>query len=552
MLMLLSALVACGKSDDDMGAIINMYIGDEIRNYDPAIAYTDESAVKFFELIYEGLFDITAGGKVEKTLCKNYRVFEEDGETVMEIELIDSRWSDGRAVSVDEIIFAWKRILDPEFASPAAALLYDIKNAKAVKEGLMSIDDLGVYAEDTKIMQIYFEDGVDTDLFIETLASPALVPLREDQVSKGDNWSTAFTTISTNGPFTVKSYDSDYAGKTLILERSIYYHTVEGKEGAYDKHVTPHRIVVNFGADAAKRAEAFANTELFFSAGIGADVASSYKKTKTTDLLSTYTYLFNTQNPLFSKAEVRRALSMALDRNAIAALISENTVAATGLVPNGVYDTKAKTSFRKEGGSLISASADLDAAKTLLKSAGVSGGSFTVTYNRSAAKNKIIAEYVKSAWEALGFKVTLNAVGANKFSTAYNERNFDVIGIDYQALSTSAWSMLAPLAYEFAGNKFDMSTSTVEYVPHVSGYASSEYNALISSAYAAKDRSGKAEYLHEAEAKLIEDMPVLPVVFNVDTYATQKLSGFETNAFGVKTFTGAKQSSYQKYLPVEE
>ena len=547
-LTLVAVLCSCGKQSDNKGAIINMYLGSELRNYDPALAYTDESAVKFFELIYEGLFDISDSGKVTKALCKNYKTWEDDGETVMEIELIDSRWNDGRTVKADDIIYAWKRILDPEFSSPAAALLYDIKNARAVKEGTMSIDDLGLYSEDTKIMQIILEKDTDVDLFIETLASPALVPVREDQVTKGSQWSLSSSSIMTNGPFYIKSFDSDYANKTLVLERSTFYHTNEKKSVAYDKYVTPYRIVVDYSKNAEERAEAYSNKELFFMSNIPAGESKNFKKVSSSELLSSYTYIFDTTNPLFEKSEVRRAMSLALDRNEIANRVGDNTLAATGLVPNGVFNTGAKTSFRKQGGNLISADANMDEAKNLLKQAGVSGGKFTLTYQNSD-KNKTIAEYAKEVWEELGFQVTLNAVASNGFRTAYTDGKFDVIGLDYQALSTNAWSMLAPFAYQFAGNAFDLSTAEVEYVPHISGYDSEDYNSLISSAFDAKKRADKAEYLHQAESLLMEDMPCIPVIFNVDTYATQELSGIKENAFGIKIFTSTKQKNFKKYLP---
>ena len=186
MLLLVSTLVSCGSEDDsqeeDKGAVISVYIGDEIRNWDPALMYTQASAVRFFSLVYEGLTRITDEGKLEYALAKEITIIEnpEENEYKMQIELIETAWSDGRQLSADDVIYAWKRILKPSFQSTACAMLYDIKNARAVRNGDATIDDLGLEALDTTLLQITFEGPTDYDLFLEYCASPALVPLRED------------------------------------------------------------------------------------------------------------------------------------------------------------------------------------------------------------------------------------------------------------------------------------------------------------------------------------------------------------------------------------
>ena len=72
-----------------------------------------------------------------------------------------------------------------------------------------------------------------------------------------------------------------------------------------------------------------------------------------TDMMGTHSYMFNTTNKLFEKAEVRRALSLALDRNAIAQIVTF-AKPATGYVPFKVFDTASGTSFREVGGNILS------------------------------------------------------------------------------------------------------------------------------------------------------------------------------------------------------
>ena len=188
--MLLGVLASCTTIEgDNSGMVIDVYMTTELFDFDPALHYNDDAMVKILDLIFEGLTDIDENGKWKKALMKSYEIKgnDEDGYYML-ITLNSTRWSDGRTVQAADLVYAWKRILDPDFRSEAAALLFDIKNARDVKLGDASIDDVGIAAVDTYVLQIYFETKIDYDVFLRNLASPALVPLREDIVARDANW----------------------------------------------------------------------------------------------------------------------------------------------------------------------------------------------------------------------------------------------------------------------------------------------------------------------------------------------------------------------------
>ena len=367
---LVTLLAGCSSlKEDEKGAVVNVYLGSEISDFDPQLAYIDDSSVKVLGLIYEGLTRIGDNGKVEKALMKSYQIFEneEDNEYKMQITIKKTKWSDGRVVSADDVVYSWKRILDPEFSSAAASLLFDIKNARDVKMGDNSIDDLGVAAVDDDVLEIRFEGKIDYEQFLENLASPALVPLREDVVARyakeGTSFGAKVSTMCSNGPFAVKGLEK---GELLILERNVYYFRNTEKDDALDKYVLPYRLVVNFDADVEENTAAFENGEIFYNSEIALSKrADLKKKAKISDLLSTHSYIFNTENKLFKDSDVRRGLSMAIDRNAIVDIVTY-AEAATGLIPPAVYDKKVGDSFRKNGGEIIAAAADVSAAKSLI------------------------------------------------------------------------------------------------------------------------------------------------------------------------------------------
>lgn len=587
-LMLTGILASCGKTseddtqEEDKGAEVTVYIGSEIRNWDPALTYTQSSAVKFFSLVYEGLTRINAEGKMEYALAKNVKIIEDEEkqEYKMQIQLVDTAWSDGRQLSADDVIYAWKRILEPSFQSSACALLFNIKNARAVRNGDATIDDLGLEALDTTLLQITFEGKIDYDQFLENCASPALVPLREDvagrysDLSSADYWGKKAATTLSSGPFTVKNMDTDSAGKTLTLQRNDYYHALDGnKEGKVDKYVTPYRLNMNFGYDAEGRTTAYSYDYTTGKVTVGsytlseaasqiqylADVSTDTADVHTQDLLSTYSFYINTSNSVLSNAKVREALSVSLDRTKIASMLG-TAKPATGLVPYGVYyTTLGGDLYRDKVGDVLSASANLDSAKKLLSDAGVKSGSFTLTYYKGSTGSADIAAYCKEVWEGLGFTVNLDEKGINQYSKMFiadsetGEYGFDMIAMDYQTLSTSAFSVLAPFATGFSGMAKNTNANDFSDVPSMSGYISADYDALIEAAFSASTRDDMATQLAAAEKLLMQDAPIIPLAFRVDTYIynTKVLSNIGSNAFGGRVFTKTKMKNYDQYTPAE-
>ncbi|MBQ4592064.1 MAG: peptide ABC transporter substrate-binding protein [Clostridia bacterium] len=547
----------------DKGAIIDMYLTTEVYDFDPQRSITDDAMLKIYSLIYEGLTTINENGKWEKALMKNYKVEKDaDGEFSILITLNNTRWSDGRTVQAADLVYSWKRLLDPDATSEAASLLYDIKNARDVKTGDATVDDLGIAAVDTYVLQVEFEQKVDLDLFFENCSSIALVPLREDVITRYKDandmeiWAQKSTSIVTNGPFCPKEI---IYGNTLRLERSSYYYLDAEKEEPLDKFVIPYRLLTTYSTgNADAQLAALTSGGIFYNGEIPMSARAQYAGDATiTDMMGTHTYVFNTNNDLFAKPEVRKALSMAIDRNQIVSIVTY-AKPATGYVPYKVFDTKSGTSFREVGGNILSSTADAAGAKSLLSSAGVNGGSFTLTV-RNNEVDLAIAEYVAGVWGDLGFNVTVEAVKStanstdstiyvDNFQALYDSGEFDVIGIDMMMLSTDAFSALSQFAVSFSGNGVDMDSENYDLYGHISGYASEDYNALIESAYAEKDRAARATILHQAEAKLLEDMPVIPVIFLQDAYLyLGELSGIGTNYYGTRDFNDTQLKDYMTY-----
>lgn len=580
MLATVVSFAGCAKKEEeDKGAIIQMYLSAFPNNLDPtAVSYGTADNAKFFGLLYEGLFKIDEDGKLENVLADEYEYYVDarDNTLKLEITLDDSRWSDGIVVDADDFVYSWQRLLSPDFDNPAAALLYPIKNAKAVKEGLCSINDLGVCAVKDDVIQITFEDYfTNIEYFIRRLASPALVPLREDNAAKFDDvtnidymWETSATAALplTNGAFKYKQCTN----KTILLERNAHYKDASSDSGARsDKEVTPYQLVtlLSEGDNAEEQIERYLNGDIFYINLSTADTETIEQagKTVTTDIPSVYTYFFDTTSKTFSDARVRKALSIALDREYINSLTGMKTKAAEGIVPFGIEDTTEGTSFRKVGGNLFVSGnmagelpvGDIETAKALLKEAGVTKGSFTLEFNKDVKYEQQIAEYARKVWKELGF--TVNTSGKNaKYMSAFASGKTaiigtgKVIGMDFQCTTPDAYGMLVGFSAEYAGGKIDISTNDVEYTDgHITGFADAEYDNICDEIVGALNNKTRAEALHRAEEYIVDKSPVVPLFCNVDVYASKQLSNIDADMFGSKDFTKVEQKNYQKYLPVE-
>ncbi|MBQ1229571.1 MAG: hypothetical protein IIX80_00925, partial [Clostridia bacterium] len=180
-IMLIPTLAACSTKldEDDRGAYVTMYLTNEIYDFDPANAYYNTESADILGMMFETLFKLNEKGKIEKGLVSKYTTHSDTakGEYYMMLSLKEAYWSNGTALTSEDVVFTFKRLLNSNNSFAAASLLFDIKNARAVKEGDVSIDDLGVEAVEDRLVKISFEGPIDFDAFILNLTSVCTAPL---------------------------------------------------------------------------------------------------------------------------------------------------------------------------------------------------------------------------------------------------------------------------------------------------------------------------------------------------------------------------------------
>ena len=569
LLLLCPFLFSCSTKLVGDGAIFEAYVASETFCFDPAFASTDDNTAQYLSLIYEGLTKIDANGKLVYALLDHYKSSRDiiRGEYKLTLYLKQTKWSDAASVTADDFLFAWKRLLSSDFSSPAASLLYDIKNAKDAKEGNCSIDAVGIASVDTYTLEVTFPYEINVEAFLRTCASIQLSPLRENVISRNpDTWASRYSTLSVNGPFSVKAMD--YKAHTVTLQRNNYYYRNTDEE--LNKNVEPYKIVINFAKtsdtsagkdmtseDLQAQLDRFNSGEILYIGDLPVSVRSEYlAKGTLSDTLSTMSVMVHCKSEILSDKEVRQALSLAVDRQALASAIVFADP-ATGLLNSLVNDKNAKTSFRKVGGDLLSYSADT--AKSKIASAGASGKTLTLTY-KLTDEFSAVAGFLKEAWEQLGIKVELKPVMAESHDVkkddveytyytdtleqAYLAGDYDLLLCDFGMISTEPFGVLAQFALGYTGNSCDAEKDW-EVTPHVCGYQSESYDQLIASIHAETDYAKRVEMLHDAEKALLDDMPIIPLLFNKNFYMiSSELKNEKVNYFG---FTRLEKVYYKNY-----
>jgi ABC-type transport system substrate-binding protein len=241
-----------------------------------------------------------------------------------------------------------------------------------------------------------------------------------------------------------------------------------------------------------------------------------------------------------------------------------------------------KETFREVGGAILSTAADASGAKAAynaaLSSVGLSGATFDLTISVAGydEEHLMIAELVAAAWKALGINVTVKAVDPilnndtlastgqvdkkvrdDIFAEDLASGNYEVIAYDLVGYGVTPFVYLAQFAKGFNGVGMDMYARgedgkyLYEIPENLFGWDNEAYNALIASALEENDLAKRTEILHEAEDVLLDDMGVIPVVFNkrATLQNTDVLKNVKYDYTGLPNFTKTTLKDWETYLP---
>lgn len=499
---LLAALAAgCGQQSGGTG--LSVCVGDSFSTLDPIYA-EDISSQTVLVHLYENLMRVTADGSGGTTVVNGMAQGVEtkkntDGTVTYTFRLRNADWSDGERVEAEDFVYAWRRLADPASHSPYASLLSVVAGYQEARlAGDMTL--LQVSAESASAFQVTLTGNYDWFLR-DVCTSPATLPLREDVIQRlkesageGESWWSDPMDLVTNGPYGVQEYAE---GSYLRLE---------AREGS-DRN-GPYRLVFHFAASAGEAQE-------LYNQGM-VDAVWPLTEERLTELaqdqdwkpipqLATYAVVYNCDpEGALADPAIRQALSLAVDRNALADLAGVTAQAAEGLIPHGVPGD-GETDFRTSGGALLDNDPETYGercaqAQEILSGAGYTGaglGELEYLYVENG-ETGAVAEAVCRQWsEVLNVDVTPVAVTNQELWAALRAGEYTLAGVNLEAPGNDAECFLM----DWISDSYD----------NVADYTNSAYDTLMSIIARASDDTARMGCLHDAEALLLEDQVLNPL-----------------------------------------
>jgi oligopeptide transport system substrate-binding protein len=475
--LLLLLLTACGQKGDakravDADTLIRLSDSDS-RGLDPQMV-SDLASIRIAADLFEGLTRFNAEGKPEAGLAESWSV-SPDGK-VWTFRMRDAlRFSDSIAVSAEVFSAAFARINDQKSGSPHGALFGVIETVAAPDSRTVIVSLKNPFPELPAL-----------------LAHPAMAALPFHRIkAAGEKW-TSDRPLVTSGAYKLTDWKLN---QQLELTANPNWHGGKPVSAKLiwrpmDNMNSAMRLVLSGGAD------------------IGSDYPPArhhWLKEKYPELvrshpfLGTYYFAFNTRKPPFNDTRVRRALSMAIDRDWLARqMVNAGNEPAWGLLPTSL---RGGDVYRPDWADWPRSKRLAEAQLLLLKSGYGKRNPlrFEIRFN-SSTEHRRAAVAMATMWREMGVEAKLLNSEASLHFDSLKRADFQ--------FARSGWIADLPAPENFlAVHRSDAGAQ------NYSGYSSKAYDAALDAALAEPDPKARTAKMRAAEAILLRDTPVLPLYY---------------------------------------
>lgn len=470
-------LVGCTQSHTSKNVLrINFQDGD-LPSTHPHIGI-DYRMRSLQSAIFEGLTrldkegnpELAAAESVDISSCQKFYTFT----------LRPAKWSNGKPVTAFHFANAWKQAITKESGCRRPDLFYVIKNAEEIKKGEIPLEKVGIEALDEKTLRIELKHPA--PYFLELASNPIFSPLFD--LSEEPS--------IFNGPFIIDQWKRD---QIIVLKKNPLY----WDEGT----VKLKRLEILFVTDPLTAVNLFEKGELDWIGSpfscLPAEIIPHYQKSgilQTKDVARIYWLYCNCTVPPFSNPLIRKALSLALDREAMVQHVLFGHTATSAPLPVSLSFIANQTLLKAQNRAL---------AKQVfaqgMKELGFTHDTFPpITLSHShISGQKQLAEIVQSYWkEVLGLKVHIEGSEWNVFFSDLSQGKFQIGGCLKSALYKDPTYHLELL--EDKNHSYN-----------ISRWEDPTYKQLLSKARDEIDIGKRNTYLQKAEAILLDQMPIIPI-----------------------------------------
>jgi len=493
---LLPAAAARPVDDAIHDRILLLGNGAEPQDLDPQVmtAFTDQNIAL---ALFEGLCAIDEKTSAAVPAAAERWEVSADGLTYTFHLRAGLRWSDGSPLTAADFVASWRRALLPSLAAEYAYLLFPLKHAEDIAAGKQPAAALGAEAIDDRTLRLTLERP--TAYLPALTANPVWFPVPGAVLAKFDGLlrrGTAWTrpgNLVGNGPFVLTAWSPNAHVK--VARNPQYWDAAAVKLAGITFFPTENMDVDerNFRAG-----------QVHLTAELPLAKVDTYRRTAPQSLrldpfLETFFLRFNTTRPPLNDPRVRRALSLAINREQLARTILRGTRApAPHYTPP---DCAGYTATARVGH-------EPTRAKDLLAAAGFPGGKGFPTLDVQVRNDELhakVLEAIQAMWQRdLGITVTISPVEQKTWVSNQQSLNY--------AISTARWvgDFVDPVTFldMFLGGGSNNWT----------GWADAAYDAHIEAAAKATDTVARFAAFQQAEALLLEQSPIAPVFFGVRSY----------------------------------
>jgi len=496
------------------GTGFTVQLGPNPETLDPALNAAVDGGNTLIT-IEEPLLIIDENNEIQPGQAESYEV-SDDG-LVWTFHLRDGlKWSDGSDLTAKDFEYSFKRLACPDTAAPYAETVVGMIDGYQDAIGNPDADGNTTTDPDWDALNVVAsEDGKDLTItlsypcsyFDKLAAFVATSPVQQATVeANGDAWCTEPDTYVCNGPYMITDW---IPSERIVLSKNPNY------VGGWDSSkIVSDTITLLLLEDSSAAYAAYNSGEAQLVKDVPTDEIPSLTRAEDggdfylDEIMGTYYISLNDQKEPFTDPNVRKALSLAIDRDYVANTIMQGIYTpATAMVGPGIVDNEGYFMDNANGGKPYIGDdyeANLEEAKQLMAEAGYPDGEGfpVIEYSANDAGYHIpVAEYVQQAWGELGITVNINKVEWASFLPMRRAGDYDI--------SRNGWSM----DYNDPSNMLELFTTNNGN--NDGKYANPAFDKLIEESRVA-DKATHFEKLHEAEDMLMADAACIPVAYYND------------------------------------
>ncbi len=473
--------------------IVKLNICDEPNTLDPRKA-RDLNSMSVARMLFDGLTRIGKQEKAELALASSVTISSDVKKYTFHLR--ECKWSNGDPVTARDFVHAWKKVLDPKFPADAAFQLYVIKNAKAVKEGKVSLDELGVRIVNDKTLEVELEYAV--PYFLELVALPIFFPVHETTDQKNSQWADSPATFVSNGPFQLAEWK--HHDVITVKKNPLYW------DAASVQLTVIELTMVSDDAELKmyeKKELDWAGSPLSTLPVEAIHAFKNDKSFKTKELLGTYFIRVNTEHGPLQHPSIRKALALAINRQAIVDHVTQgNQIPACGLVPLS-FGLQQAPYF--QDGAVEEAKKLFTQALSDLHMTREKFPQFTLIYS-SNERNHLIAQALEQQWfQALGIRVKLEGIERSVYFDRMSKLDYQLASSSWVADFNDPINFLEVFKYKRSGSNNTQ-------------WENARYAELLSQSSMVIHANERLNLLKMSEQLLIEEMPILPIFYYTMLY----------------------------------